>query len=249
MRKPIIIANWKMYKTKAETEVFCNEFLEMLTGVEQPEMAICAPFTALDFLAERLKNTTVGLGAQNFYPEQEGAFTGEISLPMLQEYDVKYAIVGHSERRQLFHESDEMVHNKVTAAYHAGIQPILCVGEGAEQKDAGETFSFCGAQLRAAMNGLLREQIETLIVAYEPIWAIGTGKAAGAEEAQEVIAALRTIVAEQYGNTTAQKVRFLYGGSVKPKNIRDFLAKDDIDGALVGGASLKPESFYRLISE
>lgn len=249
MRKPIIIANWKMYKTRAEAKAFCEEFLPMLTGEEPADVAICAPFTDLGVLSDALQSTVVGLGAQNFYPEQEGAFTGEISLPMLQEFGVQYAVVGHSERRQLFHESDEMIHNKITAAYHAGIQPILCVGEGVEQKEAGETLSFCGAQLRSAMNGLQRDQIETLIVAYEPIWAIGTGKAAGAEEAQEVIGALRRIIAEQYGNATAQKVRMLYGGSVKPKNIQEFMAKPDIDGALVGGASLKPDSFYHLVAD
>ena len=197
MRKPIIIANWKMYKTRAEASAFCQAFLPLIEGQEKVEAVICAPFTQLDVLASELKGSGVGFGAQNFYPVAEGAFTGEVSLPMLQEIGVQYVIIGHSERREIFHEDDSLIQQKVQAAYAAGMQPILCVGEHLEQRDNGQTVSVCSGQMLSAVEGLTEEQMKTLIVAYEPIWAIGTGKTATAADAEEVIGALRQAIAEK----------------------------------------------------
>ncbi len=247
MRKPIIIANWKMYKTRAEASAFCRAFLPLIDGQDKVDAVICAPFTQLDVLADELAGSKVGFGAQNFYPAAEGAFTGEVSLPMLKEIGVQYVIVGHSERREIFREDGPMIQQKVRAAYEAGVQPILCVGEHLEQRNNGLTVSVCSGQLLSAVDGLTDEQLRTLIVAYEPIWAIGTGKTATAADAEEVIGALRQSIADKYGNEVAQCVRFQYGGSVKPENISELMAQPDIDGALVGGASLKPESFSKLI--
>ncbi len=247
MRKPIIIANWKMYKTRAEASAFCRAFLPLIDGQDKVDAVICAPFTQLDVLAGELAGTNVGFGAQNFYPAAEGAFTGEVSLPMLQEIGVQYVIIGHSERREIFKEDGPMIQLKVQAAYAAGIQPILCVGEHLEQRNNGLTVSVCSGQMLSAVEGLTDEQLKTLIVAYEPIWAIGTGKTATAADAEEVIGALRQTIAAKYGKDIAECVRFQYGGSVKPENIAELMAQPDIDGALVGGASLKPDSFSKLI--
>lgn len=247
MRKPIIIANWKMYKTRTEASAFCRAFLPLINGQDQVDAVICAPFTQLDVLANELAGSNVGFGAQNFYPVAEGAFTGEVSLPMLQEIGVQYVIIGHSERREIFREDDALIQQKVQAAYAAGVQPILCVGEHLEQRESGVTVSVCSTQMLSALEGLTEDQLKTLIVAYEPIWAIGTGKTATAADAEEVIGALRQSIAEKYGQEVAECVRFQYGGSVKPENIAELMAQPDIDGALVGGASLKPESFSQLI--
>lgn len=247
MRKPIIIANWKMYKTRAEAAAFCQAFLPQVKDQQQVDAVICAPFTQLDVLATHLTGSGVGFGAQNFYPVPEGAFTGEVSLPMLQELGVQYVIVGHSERREIFGEEGPLIQQKVQAAYAAGIQPILCVGEHLEQRNLHLTVSVCSGQMLSAIEGLSEEQLKTLIVAYEPIWAIGTGKTATAADAEEVIGALRQAIAGKYGQAVAECVRFQYGGSVKPENIRELMEQPDIDGALVGGASLKADSFSQLI--
>ena len=247
MRKPIIIANWKMYKTRAEASAFCRAFLPLINGQDQVDAVICAPFTQLDVLANELAGSNVGFGAQNFYPVAEGAFTGEVSLPMLQEIGVQYVIIGHSERREIFGENEALIHEKVQTAYAAGMQPILCVGEHLGQRAEGKTVSVCSGQMLSAVKGLTEEQMKTLIVAYEPIWAIGTGKTATAADAEEVIGALRKAIAEAYSQDIADCVRFQYGGSVKPENISELMAQPDIDGALVGGASLNPESFSQLI--
>ncbi len=247
MRKPIIIANWKMYKTRAEAAAFCRAFLPLIDGQDKVDAVICAPFTQLDVLAAELAGSSVGFGAQNFYPIPEGAFTGEVSLPMLKEIGVQYVIVGHSERREIFKEDGPVIQQKVRAAYETGVQPILCVGEHLEQRNNGLTVSVCSGQLLSAVDGLTDEQLKTLIVAYEPIWAIGTGKTATAADAEEVIGALRQTIADKYGKDIAECVRFQYGGSVKPENVSELMAQPDIDGALVGGASLKPESFSQLI--
>lgn len=247
MRKPIIIANWKMYKTRAEAAAFCQAFLPLIRQQDQADVVICAPFTQLDVLAAELAGSGVGVGAQNFYPLPEGAFTGEVSLPMLQEIGVQYVIIGHSERREIFHEDGALVRQKVQAAYAAGLQPILCVGEHLEQRNNGLTVSVCSGQMLSAIEGLNEAQLKTLIVAYEPIWAIGTGRTATAADAEQVIGALRQAMAETYGQAVADQVRFQYGGSVKPENIAELMAQPDIDGALVGGASLKPDSFSQLV--
>lgn len=236
-----------MYKTRAEAESFCRAFLPLIDGQDTVDAVICAPFTQLDVLAMELAGSQVGFGAQNFYPVAEGAFTGEVSLPMLQEIGVQYVIIGHSERREIFREDGAMIRQKMSAAYAAGIQPILCVGEHLEQRNNGLTVSVCSGQMLSAIDGLSKEQLKTLIVAYEPIWAIGTGKTATAADAEEVIGALRQVIAEKYGTIIADCVRFQYGGSVKPENIVDLMAQPNIDGALVGGASLQPDSFSQLI--
>lgn len=247
MRKPIVVANWKMYKTREEAAQFCQQLLPKLKGTLHVDVAICAPFTQLDVLAEQLHGTSIDTGAQNFYPETEGAYTGEISPAMLKELEVRYVLVGHSERREIFGESAALIQRKVAKAYAEGLQPILCVGEKLEQRQAQATISVCTEQLLSAIGDLTLAQIETLIVAYEPVWAIGTGQNATAEDAQAVVAALRQKLAERYGESVADSVRFQYGGSVKPENVGELMAQPDIDGVLVGGASLKPESFYQLI--
>lgn len=247
LRKPIIIANWKMYKTRTEAIAFCDAVLPLVADLQEVEAVICAPFTQLDVLSAKLDASSIAVGAQNFYPVAEGAFTGEISLTMLQELGVQYVIVGHSERRDLFQESDILIQQKVKAAYDAGIQPILCVGEHLEEREQDQTMDICIRQMFAAMDGLSEAALSALIVAYEPVWAIGTGKTATAQDAQAVIGALRNAVAEKYGTTVADTMRFQYGGSVKPENIAELMAQPDIDGALVGGASLKPDSFAQLL--
>lgn len=248
MRKPIIIANWKMYKTRVEAAQFCQQLLPQVQHVQQKiDAAICAPFTQLDVLAENLTGSAIGFGAQNFYPVDEGAYTGEVSLPMLKELGIQYVLVGHSERREIFGEDGPLIQQKVQAAYQAGIQPVLCVGEHLEQRKNNLTISVCSGQMLSAVQGLTEAQLKTLIVAYEPIWAIGTGQTATAADAQLVIGALREAIAAQYGQAVADCVRFQYGGSVKPENIKELMQQPDIDGALVGGASLKVDSFLQLL--
>ena len=248
MRKPIIVANWKMYKNRAEARRFCQELLPLLAASPQAEVAICAPFTQLDVLAKHLADSAVQIGAQNFYPEQEGAFTGEIAPAMLKELGVRYVLIGHSERRGLFGESMALVKRKLECAYAEGFQPIFCVGETLEERQAGRSVEVCIAQLAHAVTNLTFEELSRLIIAYEPIWAIGTGKTATAEDAEAVIGAIRSYMAEAYGSIVAMSVRIQYGGSVRPDNIAELMAQEDIDGALVGGASLQPESFAQLVN-
>ena len=247
MRKPIIVANWKMYKTRVEAEQFCEEIRPLLAGQDKVDAAICAPALQLDILKAKLQNTGIGVGAQNMYPAAEGAFTGEISPRMLQDMGIDYVIIGHSERREIFKEDNELIKAKVKSAYEYGLCPILCVGERLEQREAGETVEVCAGQLLSALEDLTAEEVEQMIVAYEPIWAIGTGKVATAQDAEDTIKALRQAIADKYGAAAAEKVRIQYGGSVKPENVKELMAQPNIDGALVGGASLKPESFAKLV--
>ncbi|MBR8661559.1 MULTISPECIES: triose-phosphate isomerase [Bacillales] len=248
MRTPIIAGNWKMYKTIAEAVRFVQEAKagSAPAGVEQ---VICAPFTALAALAEELKGTSIALGAQNVHFEEQGAFTGEVSPLMLKEIGVRYVIIGHSERRQYFNESDETVNKKVLAALKHGIKPIVCVGESLEQREAGETAAVVRSQTEAALAGVEANQLADVVIAYEPIWAIGTGKSSTAEDANETIAIIRGTIADRFGQAAAQTVRIQYGGSVKPENIDSFMAQPDIDGALVGGASLTADSYLQLVSK
>ena len=247
MRKPIIVANWKMYKTRAEAQSFIQALLPLLKPEPACDMAICAPFTQLDILQAQLDGSPVALGAQNFYPLAEGAFTGEIAPRMLRELGVRYVLVGHSERRQIFGEDDQLVRQKLTTAYREGFQPILCVGETLSQREAGQSTEVCLRQLTHAVEELTLDELSRLIVAYEPIWAIGTGQTATADDAEAVARALRDHVSRQYGAEVAGALRIQYGGSVKPENIGELMAEADIDGALVGGASLKAESFAQLV--
>lgn len=244
MRIPIIAGNWKMYKTQAEAKAFA----EALPQVgEQVEAVICAPFTALAALAENLQGKNISLGAQNVHWEEEGAYTGEISPLMLKELGVQYVIIGHSERRAYFNETDETVNLRVHAALKHGLTPIVCVGEDLEQRESGRTKEVVKVQMEAAMKEISEEQITQVVIAYEPIWAIGTGKTSSAEDANEVIGFIRQLIADQYDQNYANQVRIQYGGSVKPENIAGFMAQPDIDGALVGGASLNPDSFLALV--
>lgn len=237
-----------MYKTIAEAVRFVQEAKagSAPAGVEQ---VICAPFTALAALAEELKGTSIALGAQNVHFEEQGAFTGEVSPLMLKEIGVRYVIIGHSERRQYFNESDETVNKKVLAALKHGIKPIVCVGESLEQREAGETAAVVRRQTEAALAGVEANQLADVVIAYEPIWAIGTGKSSTAEDANETIAIIRGTIADRFGQAAAQTVRIQYGGSVKPENIDSFMAQPDIDGALVGGASLTADSYLQLVSK
>ncbi|MDR6555018.1 triose-phosphate isomerase [Paenibacillus qinlingensis] len=244
-RTPIIAGNWKMFKTVSEAISFVNE----VKGgtVEGVEAVICSPFTNLPALVEATKGTNVHVGAQNLHFEDNGAFTGEISGVMLKDLGVEYVIIGHSERRAYFAESDEIVNKKVVAAFKHGLKPILCVGEKLEEREAGQTKDVCKVQTEAAFAGLSAEQAAQVVIAYEPIWAIGTGKSSTAEDAQDVIGYIRTLVSGLYGASVADAVRIQYGGSVKPNNIAEYMAQPDIDGALVGGASLESASYIQLI--
>lgn len=247
MRTPIIAGNWKMFKTVAEATAFARE---AKAGHTKPgvEKVVCAPFTALPALRQIFVGTDIALGAQNMHFAEQGAFTGEISPGMLKEIGVKYVILGHSERRQYYNETDETVNKKVLAAFKHGLLPIVCVGESLDQREAGETAVVVRTQTEAALAGLEAAQLANVVIAYEPIWAIGTGKSSTAEEANETIAIIRQTIAERFGQETAAKVRIQYGGSVKPENIASYMAQPDIDGALVGGASLVAESYLQLVN-
>ncbi len=242
MRRKLLIGNWKMYKTVAEARAFA-ERLGQLSQQLAPsnDYAVCAPFTCLHILRVMLP-ANVRVGAQNVHPAAQGAFTGEISTAMLKEFGTTYVIVGHSERRSLFGESDEWVGEKVDAVLAADMTPVLCVGEDLAEREAGQTLAVVQRQLRAGLAHVDAGNAANIVIAYEPVWAIGTGKTASAGEAQEVIAEIRSELRNLYGETAAQ-IRILYGGSVKPDNIAAICSQPDIDGALVGGASLDAESF------
>ena len=246
MRKPFIAGNWKMYKTAAEAESFAGEF-KKLYEPSDVRVAIAAPFTQLWALKKAFEGTGIGLAAQNMHWEDQGAFTGEVSAPMLKEIGVDYCIIGHSERRQYFNETDETVNRKVLKALEAGILPILCCGESLQTRDAGEQNAFVEAQIRADFAGVAAEDAKKVTVAYEPIWAIGTGRTASPEQAQDMCGFIREVLKDIYGEDISEEITIQYGGSVKPANASDLMNQDDIDGALVGGASLKPADFIEII--
>jgi triosephosphate isomerase len=247
MRTPIIAGNWKMHKTIAEAVQLAREVREAVAGIEQVEVVLCPPFTALNAVGDIIANTKIGLGAQNMYFEEQGAFTGEVSPLMLQGL-CDYVILGHSERRQFFGETNEGVNKKAKAALAHDLLPIVCVGENLAQNEAGETVPFVGEQVRAAFAGLPATDAAKVVVAYEPIWAIGTGKNANPEDANRIIAeSIRGVLAGLYNDAVAEQIRIQYGGSVKPDNIEAFMAQPHVDGALVGGASLKTDSFVPLV--
>jgi len=249
MRKPFIAGNWKMHKTIEEAVTLVRELRDALEGVAGCDVAICPPFPALAGVREALSGSAIGLGAQNMYWEEQGAFTGEVSPPMLAGL-CDYVIVGHSERRAIFGETDEMVNKKLYAALAHKLKPILCVGENLQQNQAGETAEFVGDQVRAAFEGLTAEQARLITVAYEPIWAIGTGVPATGEGANDIIGGtVRGTLVALYGDDVAQAVRIQYGGSVKPGNAAEFMAQPEIDGALVGGASLRVADFVAIVRE
>ena len=247
MRKPIIAGNWKMYRTIPEGRSLVKGVIEKLAGFDEVEVVFCPPFTCLSAVKDLIQGTSFRLGAQDLYWKEEGAFAGEISPLMLKDIGCDYVIIGHSERREYFGETDQTVNLKVKAALAAGIKPIICVGESLAQREAGETESLIKRQTELALQGVDAAAIPRIVIAYEPIWAIGTGKSAGGSDANEVIGLIRKTVAGLFGNEPAQQMRIQYGGSVKPSNIKEFMEQPEIDGALVGGASLEIESFVEIV--
>jgi triosephosphate isomerase (TIM) len=247
MHTPLIAGNWKMYKTIDEAVVLVEALLRGLGEPSDREVLVCPPFTALHAIAPMLLGTPIGLGAQDVFYEAQGAYTGAISPVMLRDVGCTYAIVGHSERRQIFGEGDALVNRKLRAALSHGLRPILCVGETKPQRDAGQAESIVVGQLRAGLADVGEAALAPVVVAYEPVWAIGTGDTATPGDAQAMHATIRRTLAELYSNTAAAQVRIQYGGSVKPDNVDELMTQPDIDGALVGGASLTAESFLRIV--
>jgi triosephosphate isomerase len=248
MRIPFIAGNWKMFKTVHEAVVFVKELKIVVKDVTDVEIVVAPPFTALHAVAEAARNSTIGVAAQDVYWEREGAFTGEISPGMLAEAGALYVIVGHSERRRLFGETDASVNRKTMAAIGAGLTPIVCVGETLEERERDDTLAVLDRQIQAGLDGLTGEQIAEIVVAYEPVWAIGTGRNATAEQAGEAHAHIRKRVRQWFGGDAADRCHVIYGGSVKPDNIRELIAEADVDGALVGGASLEVRSFGQIVT-
>ena len=247
MRKPIMAGNWKMYKTAAETRDYFSAFAPLVAGASRADVVICAPFVNLPAAVEAARSTNIEIGAQDLFWLKEGAYTGEVSAPMLAAAGCRWVIVGHSERRQYFGETDETVFKKTGAALETGLTPIVCLGERLEQREAGTTDAVLAAQFAGGLGGLTAEQFAHVVIAYEPVWAIGTGKTATPEIAGEAHRFLRNQIGERFGAEAAAACRILYGGSVKPENISALMAQPDLDGALVGGASLVPAAFAAIV--
>jgi triosephosphate isomerase len=246
-RTPLIAGNWKMYKTNSEAVETAGSLVKLVAGSAGVDIMIAPVFTALDPVSKVLKNSRVDLGAQNLYWEKEGAYTGEISAGMLVSAGCRYVIIGHSERRQYFAETDETVNKKIRAALDAALIPVFCIGETEAEREAGRTFSVLDKQVKSGLKGFFAEGLASLVIAYEPVWAIGTGKTATTDQAQDAHRYIRSLVKEIFGPQFADGVRILYGGSVKPANIAQLMEMPDIDGALVGGASLDADSFSRIV--
>ncbi len=247
MRTPLIAGNWKLNKTISEANKLATQLVTGLTGVSDREVVIAPIFTALSSVADIVKNSPIQLAGQNCYPEESGAFTGEISPLFLRDAGCQYVIIGHSERRQLLAETDAFIQQKIVKSLAGGLKPILCIGETLEQRENNQMFDVLTQQIKGALKNLTAERIATLVVAYEPVWAIGTGKTASNEQAQEAHAFIRKLLAELFTPDIAETTRILYGGSVKPGNVDELMAEKDIDGALVGGASLNAEDFIRIV--
>ena len=247
MRIPLIAGNWKMFKTTKEAVAFAEEFKELYKDTDV-RAAVCAPYTQLAALKAAFEGTGIAVGAQNVHFEAQGAYTGEISTAMLEEIGVDYCIVGHSERRQYFNETDETVNKKLHQLFTTSILPILCVGEVLEERDAGKEFEVVKTQMEGALAGLSGDQVSRLVVAYEPVWAIGTGRTASPEQANEMCAYIRKVIENLYDEEVCDRVIIQYGGSVKPSNATEIMNMDEIDGALVGGASLIPADFMEIIN-
>jgi triosephosphate isomerase len=246
-RRPVVAANWKMNKTIEESEAFLGEFLPTVRGAEAAEVVVCPSFPALKPVVELCLQSRVRVAAQNMHEEPSGAFTGEVSAPMLREIGVDGVVLGHSERRRYFAENDDALSRKVPAALDSGLEPILCVGETEPQRDAGETEAVLRRQVEADLAALADDRLPEVVVAYEPVWAIGTGRTATPEQAEEAIAFIRSLVEARSGDA-AERIRILYGGSVKPDNATDLLGRPGVDGALVGGASLDPHAFAAIVA-
>ena len=248
LRKKLIAGNWKINKTAAEASSLLKDIRTAVGQRNDVEIVVCPPFTSLESAAVALENSVIKLGAQNMHHEASGAFTGEISAPMLRSLFVTHVILGHSERRTLFGETDKSINQKVLASIKNQLKPILCVGETLAEREAGTTLTVVKTQLEAALEGVNKDTASSLVIAYEPVWAIGTGKVATTEQAQEVHAFIRGLLGKLFGEQTAQKIRILYGGSMKPANAGELLAQADIDGGLIGGASLEARSFLDLVT-
>ena len=247
MRKPMIAGNWKLNKTIAEARELSGALAQCLANFHDVDIVIAPVFTALTAVAETVKNTPIKLAAQNCYPEETGAFTGEVSPLMLKDAGCEYVIIGHSERRQLLGESDSFINQKMHKALEAGLKPILCVGETLQERETDQTLEVLTTQVKGGLASLSAEQMADVVIAYEPVWAIGTGKTATDEQAQEAHSFIRGLLQGLFTQEVSFNTRILYGGSVKPSNVDGLMAMDDIDGALVGGASLKAEDFIRLV--
>ena len=246
-RKALIAGNWKMYKTCAEAVEEAKALVDQVQPMDDREMMIAPTYTALAQVSEVLTGSPVALGAQNLFWKNEGAYTGEISAPMLISAGCTQVIIGHSERRRYFGETDDTVNRKIEAAIHHNLIPVFCIGESEQERDLNQTFSVLDKQVTKGLNGFSSKDLGKLVIAYEPVWAIGTGKTATKEQAQEAHQFIRSLIDKAFGNEFAQSVRILYGGSVKPDNIDDLMAMPDVDGALVGGASLTADSFSKII--
>ena len=247
MRRKVIAGNWKMFKSKSEAKTFAVEFRDLVSDIKDREIIICPPFMHISLLVEAFAGSPVKIGGQNLFWEDEGAYTAEISGPMLKSFGASVVIIGHSERRQYFYETDETVNKRLFAAIKSGLMPIVCIGETLKERDSGSTFNVIDTQVKNGLKGLAGGDVFRLVVAYEPVWAIGTGKTATPEMAQEAHSYIRSILSDMFGGQASGSIPLLYGGSVKPDNIDVLMAQKDIDGALVGGASLKADSFERIV--
>jgi len=247
MRIPFIAANWKMFKTVQEAVVFAKELRPAVKDVKDVEIVVAPPFTAVHAVCEAARNTNIAVAGQDVYWEREGAFTGEVSVGMLKEAGAEYVIVGHSERRRLFGDTDAVVNRKAAAAFAGGLTPILCVGETLEERERNETLRVLDRQIEEGLSGFTAEEIAEIVIAYEPVWAIGTGRVATSAQAQEAHAHIRRRVRDRFGDEAAAHCHMIYGGSVKPDNIRELVDQPDVDGALVGGASLDVASFSEIV--
>jgi triosephosphate isomerase (TIM) len=248
MRIPFIAGNWKMYKTVSEAVVFVKELRTAVKDVDRVEIVLAPAFTALHAVAEAARNTNLGVAAQDLYWEREGAFTGEVSADMVKEAGAEYAIVGHSERRRMFGETDVIVNRKAMAALGAGLTPIVCIGETLEERERDDTLAVLDRQIKDGLDRMSAEQLADIVLAYEPVWAIGTGRTATAAQAGEAHAHIRKRMRQWFGADAAERCHIIYGGSVKPDNIRELIAETDVDGALVGGASLDVRGFADIVS-
>jgi triosephosphate isomerase len=248
MRTPFVAGNWKMFKTVAETVKYVKEFRSLVTNIEDVEIVLAPPFTALHAAAEAARNSNVGIAAQDLHWEREGAFTGAVSAPMIAESGAEYVIVGHSERRTLFGETDASVNRKIAAAFAGGLTPIVCIGETLDQRERSETFEVLDRQIRDGLDRVTSDQLAQLVIAYEPVWAIGTGRNATPAQAAEAHGHIRKRLQQWFGAEPSELCRIVYGGSVKPENIRDLASQPNVDGALVGGASLDVKAFFEIVS-
>lgn len=246
-RRPLIAANWKMHKTQQEAKTYISILKSKIENVKDRDVLICPPFPLLYIVDQARKDTNILLGAQNMHCEEKGAFTGEVSPVLLKDLHCEFVIIGHSERRWIFNETDEIINKKVLAAIQHGLIPILCIGEKLEERQKNLTEQVILNQLDKALKNVSEVDVGNIVIAYEPVWAIGTGHNASAKDAHDAIALVREFIHSRYGSTPAEKIRILYGGSVKPENMNLYMTQDGIDGALVGGASLDPESFAKLV--